>query len=126
MHLTSYVRRLKPGLERSTCTSPPSGGTLSGALKVRPWRSSPSSRDSPAPQRRGHRLAGLDKDSVNLDTGITIRSLWIRDGKVHWQAGAGIVYDSVPEKEWQECNNKARVIREVVRGKEGGDVFAHR
>jgi anthranilate synthase component 1 len=52
--------------------------------------------------------------------------MWIRDGICHWQAGAGIVFDSDPEKEWQECNNKARVIMEVVRGKEGGDVFADR
>jgi anthranilate synthase component 1 len=69
---------------------------------------------------------GLDKGAVSLDTGITIRSMWIRDGRVSWQAGAGLVYDSVPEKEWQEANNKARVLREVIRGKEDGDVFAHR
>ena len=54
---------------------------------------------------------GLDKDAVHLDLGITIRSLWIRHGRVHWQAGAGIVHDSVAEKEWAECLAKAAVIR---------------
>ncbi len=68
---------------------------------------------------------GLDKDKVNLDTGITIRSLWVRDGMLSWQAGAGIVYDSVPEKEWAECNNKARVLAQVLAAKEGGDVFTY-
>ncbi|MFW5722829.1 MAG: chorismate-binding protein, partial [Desulfohalobiaceae bacterium] len=68
---------------------------------------------------------GLDKDSVNLDTGITIRTLWIRDGMIHWQAGAGIVSDSVPEKEWQECWNKARVLREILTQEGGIDVFTH-
>ena len=50
--------------------------------------------------------------------GITIRSLWIRNGQVRWQAGAGIVHDSVPEKEWLECCAKAAVIRKVVLGED--------
>jgi anthranilate synthase component 1 len=62
---------------------------------------------------------------VDLDTGITIRSLWIRDGMLSWQAGAGIVYDSDPAREWTECQNKARVLAEVLASKEGGDVFTY-
>jgi anthranilate phosphoribosyltransferase len=62
---------------------------------------------------------GLDKDAVHLDFGILIRSLWARAGRVHWQAGAGIVHDSVPEKEWAECCAKAAVIRQVVLGGDG-------
>ena len=57
---------------------------------------------------------GLGKGKVNLGTGITIRSMWLRDGVMNWQAGAGLVYDSDPEKEWQECNNKARIIKEIL------------
>jgi anthranilate synthase component I len=64
---------------------------------------------------------GLDAGSVNLDTGIAIRSLWIENGTVHWQAGAGIVYDSEPLNEWNECQNKARVIAETLRSPGGGD-----
>jgi len=68
---------------------------------------------------------GLDEGRVNLDTGITIRSLWIRDGQVLWQAGAGIVFDSDPATEWMEAQNKARVLMEVMAAKEDGDVFTY-
>ena len=68
---------------------------------------------------------GLDEGKVNLDTGITIRSLWIRDGYVTWQAGAGIVFDSKPATEWVEVQNKARVLIEVMAAKEDGDVFTY-
>jgi anthranilate synthase component 1 len=57
---------------------------------------------------------GLDKDSVHLDTGITIRSLWVRGDKVFWQAGGGIVFDSAPEDEWKEISNKAAAVRAAI------------
>jgi anthranilate synthase component 1 len=72
---------------------------------------------------------GLDKDKVHMDTGITIRSLWVRNGKIYWQAGAGIVFDSDPEKEWQECQNKARAVKKAIISSAnagGTDDFAHR
>ncbi|WP_243544231.1 anthranilate synthase component I family protein [Pseudodesulfovibrio tunisiensis] len=129
MHLTSYVEaELKPGLDaievlRSTFPA----GTLSGAPKIRAMEIIADIE----PEERGPYggcigWIGLDRGSVNLDTGITIRSMWIRDGMCHWQAGAGIVHDSDPEREWDECNNKARVLLEVITGKGGTDVFAHR
>jgi anthranilate synthase component 1 len=134
MHLTSYVEAdLLPGLDAVdvlAATFP--AGTVSGAPKIRAMEIiADLERRDGLPQERGPYAGcigwiGLDQDTVCLDTGITIRSMWIRDGICHWQAGAGIVFDSDPEKEWQECNNKARVIMEVVRGKEGGDVFADR
>jgi len=43
----------------------------------------------------------------NMDTAIAIRTAVIKDEKLYIQAGAGIVYDSVPENEWIETNNKA-------------------
>jgi anthranilate synthase component 1 len=46
----------------------------------------------------------------NMDFGITIRTLMIRDGKVFIQAGAGIVADSDPEAEYQESRNKAKAL----------------
>jgi anthranilate synthase component 1 len=64
-----------------------------------------------------------------MDTGITIRSLWVRNGKIYWQAGAGIVFDSDPEKEWQECQNKARAVKMAITSSAnagGTDDFAHR
>ena len=129
MHLTSYVEaELKPGLDAIdvlAATFP--AGTVSGAPKI--WAMETIAEMEGldrGPYAGAIGWIGLDKDAVSLDTGITIRSMWIRDGTCFWQAGAGIVYDSVPEREWQECNNKARIILEVLSGGEDGDVFAHR
>ena len=46
----------------------------------------------------------------NMDTCIAIRIAWKKNGKVFIRSGAGIVYDSVPEKEHEECLNKARAV----------------
>ena len=43
-----------------------------------------------------------------MDACITIRTILVKDGVAHVQAGAGIVADSVPEREYEECVNKAR------------------
>ena len=49
-----------------------------------------------------------------MDTAIAIRTAVIRDGQLYIQAGAGIVYDSVPENEWAETMNKGRAIFRAV------------
>jgi anthranilate synthase component 1 len=63
--------------------------------------------------------------SGNLDTAIAIRTAVIKDHALHIQAGAGIVYDSVPCKEWEETMNKGRAIFRAVTmaeaGLDGGD-----
>jgi anthranilate synthase component 1 len=69
---------------------------------------------------------GLDPGRVDLDTGITIRSLWLQDGQLTWQAGAGIVSDSDPQAEWEECQSKASVVTHILNQNGGSDVFAHR
>jgi anthranilate synthase component 1 len=69
---------------------------------------------------------GLDSPQIDLDTGITIRTLWLENGHLHWQAGAGIVSDSVPDREWEECCNKAKIINHILEQHGGSDVFAHR
>ena len=46
----------------------------------------------------------------DLDTALSIRTAVIKDNLIHVQAGAGIVYDSVPEKEWEETMNKAMAL----------------
>jgi anthranilate synthase component 1 len=58
--------------------------------------------------------------SGNMDTAIAIRTAVIKDDTLHIQAGAGIVYDSVPEMEWQETMNKARAIFRAVSMAEAG------
>jgi len=129
MHLTSYVEAdLRDDLDAIdvlTATFP--AGTVSGAPKI--WAMETIARVEQ--QERGPYAGalgwlGLGKGPVHLGTGITIRSMWFRDGVCNWQAGAGLVYDSDPEKEWQECNNKARIIKEILSSKGVGDVFADR
>jgi anthranilate synthase component 1 len=53
--------------------------------------------------------------SGNLDTCITIRTIIFKNGKAYVQAGAGIVWDSVPEKEYEETVNKAKGMLKSIR-----------
>ena len=83
-------------------------GTLSGAPKVRAMEII----DELEPLRRGiygGAIGYLGFDS-NMDTCIAIRTAVIRGGKIHVQAGAGIVADSVPETEYLESMNKAKAL----------------
>jgi anthranilate synthase component 1 len=91
-------------------------GTLSGAPKVRAMEII----EELEPARRG--LYGgsvLYADfSGNLNSCIAIRSMLIEGKRGYIQAGAGIVADSVPEKEYEECVNKAQaVVRAVERAR---------
>lgn len=129
LHLTSYVTaRLRSGLDAlDVIGSVFPAGTVSGAPKVRAMEIIAHIEGlARGPYAGAIGWLGLDKGRVDLDTGILIRSMWFQDGMVQWQTGAGIVYDSDPAKEWQEVNNKARVLAEVLAAKEEGDVFAHR
>lgn len=130
MHLTSQVSaRLKGGLDAVdvlAATFP--AGTVSGAPKIRAMEIIREMENRPrGPYAGSIGWIGLDRDSVNLDMGITIRSMWIRGGRIFWQAGAGIVHDSVPEREWKEVCNKSAIMRTVLESREGEEnVSAHR
>jgi anthranilate synthase component 1 len=50
----------------------------------------------------------------DADLAIAIRTAVIRNGQLHVQAGAGIVADSDPEAEWEECMNKGRALLNAV------------
>ncbi|MGZ5481560.1 MAG: chorismate-binding protein, partial [Pyrinomonadaceae bacterium] len=56
----------------------------------------------------------------NLDSCIAIRTIHLRDGVATVQAGAGIVADSVPEREYEECVNKARALFRAIELAERG------
>ena len=83
-------------------------GTLSGAPKIRAMEVI----EELEPARRGvYGGSILYADfSGNLDSCIAIRTLFLDGDEGHIQAGAGIVADSVPESEWQECGNKAHAV----------------
>jgi len=110
MHLVSSIQgRLRPDADSyaalAACFP---AGTLTGAPKVRAMEII----DELEPTRRG--LYGgsvlyLDF-SGNLNSCIVIRTVLIKDRKAYLQAGAGIVADSVPALEYQECVNKAKAV----------------
>jgi anthranilate synthase component 1 len=58
--------------------------------------------------------------SGNMDLAIAIRTLVVKDGKIHLQAGAGIVADSDPAAEWQETVNKAMAVVRAIETAERG------
>jgi anthranilate synthase component 1 len=83
-------------------------GTLSGAPKPRAMELI----ESHEPVRRGiyGGAIGYVDFTGNLDTCIAIRTAIIKDGIAYVQAGAGIVADSIPESEDEECCNKAAAV----------------
>ncbi|MFZ9879348.1 MAG: anthranilate synthase component I [Candidatus Nanopelagicaceae bacterium] len=83
-------------------------GTLSGAPKPRAMEII----EAHEPFRRGiyGGAIGYVDFTGNLDTCIAIRTAVIKDGIAHVQAGAGIVADSIPESEDEECRNKAAAV----------------
>jgi anthranilate synthase component 1 len=87
-------------------------GTLTGAPKIRAMEII----DELEPHRRGlyGGSVGYLGFSGNMDMCITIRTMVVRDGAVYIQAGAGIVYDSDPDREYQETSDKAKgMIRAI-------------
>jgi anthranilate synthase component I len=87
-------------------------GTLSGAPKPRALQII----DELEPTRRGvyGGCVGYLDFAGNADTAIAIRTALLRDGIAYIQAGAGIVADSVPETEDEECRNKAMAVLRAV------------
>ena len=129
MHLTSRVSaRLDAGLDALdvlAATFP--AGTVSGAPKIRAMQIIRELEGrSRGPYAGCIGWLGLDKDSVNLDMGITIRSMWLRDNRLFWQAGGGIVHDSDPDMEWKEVCNKSAIMRLALRAEDEENVLAHR
>jgi anthranilate synthase component 1 len=108
MHLCSTVTgRLQPGksaFDALRACLP--AGTLSGAPKVRAMQII----DELEPHRRGPYggAVGYVDFSGNMDTCIALRTLVLKGQTAYLQAGAGIVYDSIPANEYEETLNKAR------------------
>jgi anthranilate synthase component 1 len=114
MHLVSAVEgTLRAGLTPidalSSCFP---AGTLTGAPKVRAMEII----EEVEPVRRGiYGGSVLYADFAgNLDSCIAIRTMLVKGKKAYVQAGAGIVADSVPESEYQECLNKAQALVRAV------------
>jgi anthranilate synthase component 1 len=87
-------------------------GTVSGAPKVRAMEII----DEMEPHRRGPYAGavGYIDFAGNMDTCIALRTIVIQDGTAYIQVGAGIVADSVPEREYEETLNKARGLLKAI------------
>jgi len=120
MHIVSNVSgQLKPDLNAMDvlrATFP--AGTVSGAPKIRAMEII----NELEPVKRGiySGAVGYLSWNGNMDTAIAIRTAVIKDNKLSIQAGAGIVYDSIPQNEWDETMNKARAIFRAVAKAEAG------
>jgi len=120
MHLVSAIQAQlaagKDAFDVLRATFP--AGTLTGAPKIRAMEIIAELE----PSRRGPYggAVGYFSYSGNMDFCITIRTMMIRNGKVFLQAGAGIVSDSDPEKEYRETLGKAEGLVQAVRLAESG------
>ncbi len=120
MHIVSnVVGELREGMSaidvlRATFPA----GTVSGAPKIRAMEII----DELEPVKRGvySGAVGYLSWNGNMDTAIAIRTAVIKDRRLHIQAGAGVVADSVPELEWKETMNKGRAVFHAVALAEAG------
>jgi anthranilate synthase component 1 len=88
-------------------------GTMTGAPKVRAMEII----DELEPERRGPYAGAVGYIAAGdrrMDLAITIRTCVLANGIASIQAGAGIVVDSVPEREWEETENKARAMLTAI------------
>ena len=114
MHIASIVESEisddKTALDVLKATLPV--GTLSGAPKVRAMEII----DELEPNKRGiyGGAMGYLSWNDNMDMAIAIRTSVIKNQTLYVQAGAGIVADSLPDKEWEETQNKAKAIMKAV------------
>ncbi|WP_411728294.1 anthranilate synthase component I [Methyloglobulus sp.] len=115
-NVTGQLQSGKNAFDVLAATFP--AGTVSGAPKIRAMEII----NELEPVKRGiySGAVGYIAWSGNLDTAIAIRTAVIKDNMLHIQAGAGIVYDSVPQKEWDETMNKGRAIFRAVSMAESG------
>ena len=120
MHIVSNVRgRLRPGydaIDVLRATFP--AGTLTGAPKVRAMEIIEELES----ERRGlyGGCVGYLDFRGNMDMCIAIRTILIKDGQIHLQAGGGVVADSDPEAEYLESLQKAQALRVAIERAEEG------
>lgn len=114
MHMVSHVegilRKAFDAYDVLGATFP--AGTLSGAPKIRAMEIIHALEPGPRGAYGG--AIGYISYTGNMDLAITIRTLEIEDGVVSVQAGAGVVYDSDPEREFEETCHKARGMQKAV------------
>ena len=113
MHLTSVVRgQLLPQLTAvDALKSTLPAGTVSGAPKIRAMKRIYEIEQ----EKRGVYAGAIGYLSAtgDMDVAIAIRTMILKNGRAYVQAGAGIVYDSIPVNEYQETINKAKSMTKI-------------
>jgi para-aminobenzoate synthetase component 1 len=113
-HLVGTIEgRLKEGVEHLDCLRvcfP--GGSITGAPKIRAMEII----EELEPTKRGLYTGSIGYLGFNgeTDLNIVIRTMLIKEGKIYFQVGGGIVADSQPEEEYQETLNKARALVQAL------------
>ena len=114
MHLVSEVQGIiekkKDALDALEASFP--AGTVSGAPKIRAIEITDELEENDRGPYAG--AVGYLGFNGNMDTCITIRTIVFKNNEAYIQAGAGIVYDSIPEKEYQETLNKAQALFKAI------------
>ncbi len=122
MHIGSTVRgEIRDGcdaLDAIEAVLP--AGTLSGAPKIRACQLIGELENNKRGIYGG--AIGYIDLTGNMDTCIAIRIAYKKNGRVFVRSGAGIVADSVPEKEYQECINKAGAVMDALKSAEEVDL----
>jgi len=122
MHLVTHVegklRRDMTAFDALRACFP--AGTVSGAPKIRAMQIIAELE----PEKRGPYAGavGYFSFSGNMDMAIAIRTMVVSKGIAYVQAGGGIVYDSVPEHEYEETMNKARALLKAISQAESSDI----
>ena len=114
MHIGSTIKGIidngKCSLDAVSAVLP--AGTLSGAPKIKAMEIINKLENNKRGIYGG--AIGYIDFTGNLDTCIAIRTVFKKNGKIFVRSGAGIVADSVPEKEYYECINKAKAVMDAV------------
>ena len=122
MHIGSTVRgeilESKGALDAVDAVLP--AGTLSGAPKIRACEIINELENNKRGVYGG--AIGYIDFKGNLDTCIAIRLAFKKNGRVFVRSGAGIVADSVPENEFNECINKAKAVMNALKISQEGDL----
>ncbi len=122
MHIGSTVRgeilESKGALDAVDAVLP--AGTLSGAPKIRACEIINELENNKRGVYGG--AIGYIDFKGNLDTCIAIRLAFKKNGRVFVRSGAGIVADSVPENEFNECINKAKAVMDALKISQEGDL----
>ena len=115
MHLTSRITaRLRKGLDAvDVLASAFPAGAVSGVPRRRAVEMTSSLEQAPrGPYAGCIGWLGLDKGSVHLDTGIAVRTMWVREGRLCWQVGSAVAHDTEAVCSWKDICHKSAMMRQ--------------